>query len=41
MKSVVSAAKSVWASPAVRKHAGDLVKVVVGVLLAHYGIKYS
>lgn len=41
MKSVVTAVKSVYASPAVRKHVADLVKVVVGVVLAHFGIKYA
>lgn len=39
MKSVVATAKSVWLSPAVRAHVLDLVKVVVGVVLAHYGLK--
>lgn len=41
MKSVIAAAKSVYASPAVRKHAADLVKVIAGVVLAHFGIKYA
>lgn len=40
-KKLVAAVKAVYASPAVREHAVDLVKVVVGVVLAHYGIKYA
>lgn len=39
--SMKSIAKAVYASPAVREHALDLLKVIVGVVLAHYGIKYS
>lgn len=33
--------KSVYLNAAVRKDVRDLVKVVVGVVLAHYGIKYK
>lgn len=33
--------KAVYASPAVREHGLDLLKVIVGVVLAHYGIKYK
>lgn len=41
MKKIVAAVKSVYVSPAVRKHAVDLFKVIVGVVLAHFGIKYA
>ena len=32
---------SVYANATVRKDVKDLVKVIVGVLLAHFGLKYS
>lgn len=40
-RSIKKLALLVYSSPDVRKHALDLVKVIVGVVLAHYGIKYS
>lgn len=41
MKTLKSLARSVYTSQSVRQHAVDLVKVIVGVVLAHYGIKYG
>lgn len=33
--------KSVYLNAAVRKDVRDLVKVVIGVVLAHFGLRYS
>lgn len=41
MSKIGALAKSVYLNAAVRKDAKDLVKVIVGVLLAHCGLKYS
>jgi hypothetical protein len=41
LKKFSAALKTVYASAVVRSDAKDLVKVIIGVVLAHYGIKYS
>lgn len=41
MKKLKSVLRAVYTSPAVRGHAFDLLKIIVGVVLAHYGIKYK
>lgn len=41
MQKIKALAWSVYTNAAVRKDARDLLKVVVGVVLAHYGIKFS
>lgn len=41
MKQLKAALKAVYVSPSVRSHALDLLKIIVGVVLAHYGIKYK
>ena len=41
MKRIKGALRAVYTSPAVREHAFDLLKIIVGVVLAHYGIKYK
>ena len=41
MKKVKALLVSVYSSAVVRQHALDLLKVIVGVVLAHYGLKYS
>lgn len=40
MKKLKTALRAVYTSKAVREHAFDLVKIIVGVVLAHYGIKH-
>lgn len=41
MKKLKTALVAVYTSPAVRSHSFDLLKIIVGVALAHYGIKYK
>ena len=41
MKGLKGVLRAVYTSKVVREHALDLLKVIVGVVLAHYGIKYS
>lgn len=41
MSKIVALFKSVYLNATVRKDVRDLVKVVVGVVLAHFGLKYS
>ena len=41
MKRIKAALRAVYTSTAVRSHAFDLIKIIVGVLLAHYGIKHT
>lgn len=41
MKKLKSVFRAVYTSQAVREHSFDLLKIIVGVVLAHYGIKYK
>lgn len=41
MKTIKAFFKQVYASPRVRTDVLDIVKVVVGVVLAKYGLKYK
>lgn len=41
MSKISALLKSVYTSAVVRSDLKDLVKVVVGVVLAHFGLKYS
>ncbi len=41
VKRIKNAFGAAYMSPAVREHAFDLLKIIVGVVLAHYGIKYK
>lgn len=41
MSKITALLKSVYLNAVVRKDAKDLVKVIAGVLLAHFGLKYS
>lgn len=41
MSKIKALALSVYHNAAVRNDVRDLVKIVVGVVLAHYGLKYK
>ena len=41
MKQINAILKSVYTNATVQKDAKDLLKVIVGVVLAHYGLHYS